>query len=54
MKCRICGKGMKSARVKIGDASDNKMGQTYLDVEGAVCESCRLEEWGEGERKNLV
>jgi hypothetical protein len=53
MKCRICGKEMKSGRLKIGDISDNKIGQTYLDVEGAFCEPCKIAEWGDGEIKNL-
>jgi hypothetical protein len=53
MKCRICAKEMTSLRVKFGDGSDNKIGQTYIDVEGAICESCSKSEWGDGERRNL-
>jgi hypothetical protein len=53
MKCRKCGKEMVSLRVKVGDGKDNKIGQTYLDVKGAICESYQKSEWGDGERRNL-
>jgi hypothetical protein len=53
MKCRICGKEMRSLQVKVGDFTDIKRGQTYIDVEGAICESCKKSEWGDGEKRNL-
>jgi len=44
---------MKIMRVKVGDAVGKQMGQTYIDVEGAVCESCEIARWGDGERRSL-
>lgn len=53
MRCRICLKEMKTTRVKIGEATNKKMGRTITDVEGVICDSCSKSEWGDGERKIL-
>jgi len=54
MKCPQCGKEMQIIRMKQGDVADKKMGQTFIDVEGAVCESCGIAIWGDGERRSLT